>query len=291
LSGIWLAVTLLCLPIPSNADEIRLAKQGNVYYAPVTLNDTLRLHFVIDSGASLVYISNSVFEKLRASGSIQNSDILQEGYSTIANGERIRIRYINIRKLKIGNTVLTNVKGAVGGEGHTLLLGQSALKKLEPWHIDTKQKVLRFGKKTKIKKGYISPSEKINRGEVLSFINYYISLHNHGIPARTAALYASQVDYLHYGVIPRKQVLISKEHLMDKWQQIQLSLLKLIKIREDTSHPNRTSVVFSLFFKRYSDIEQQGETGQMEVKWILEKKNRSIRIVSQKQKILSRNTY
>jgi hypothetical protein len=275
----------------SNSDEIRLTKYGNVYYAQVTLNDTLHLPFVIDSGASLVFISNSVFEKLKASGSIQNSDILQEGYSTIANGKRIRIRYINIRKLKIGNTVLSNIKGAVGGEGHTLLLGQSALKKLEPWHIDTRQKVLRFGKRTKIKKGYISPSEKINRGEVLSFINYYISLHNHGIPARTAALYASSVDYLHNGVIPRKQVLLAKEDLMDQWQQIHLSLLRLIDVQEERSNPHRTKILFRLFFKRHSEIEQRGETGQMEVKLILEKKNRSIRIISQRQKVLSKNSY
>jgi hypothetical protein len=199
--------------------------------------------------------------------------------------------FFNIQKLKIGNTVLTNIKGGVGNDNSPILLGQSALKQLEPWHIDTRQKLLRFGKTTKINKGYVSPAQKINRGEVLSFINYYISLHNHGIPSRTAALYAPVVDYLDHGKISKKQILAFKEAYMDRWQQIHLSLLRLVAVKALPSHPDRTTVTFDLAFKLYSDMEQQGERGQARYTLVLEKSDRSIRIISEKRKPLSRHTY
>jgi len=287
----YILLFIIFILLHLNADEIRLIKRGSVYYAPALINNTIRTHFIIDSGAAVVYIPNSMFQKLRASGTIQNSDILGEGYSRIANGDLVRTLFINIRKLKIGNTVLTNVKGGVGGDNASILLGQSALKKLEPWHIDTKHKVFRFGRKTKIHKGYVSASKKINRGEVLTFINYYISLHNHGIPQRTAALYAPQVNYLNHGTIPRKKVLAFKEDFMDQWQQIRFSLLRVIDIKPDSSQPNRTKVVFSVTYKLYSDMEQRGETGQMQIELLLEKRDRTIRIVSEKQKVLSKNRY
>ena len=286
LLGLWL------YPNTASADEVRLIKRGSVYYAPVRINQTLRTHFIIDSGAGLVYISEPLFQKLRASGSIQRSDMLGEGYSRIADGTLVKIRLFNIKELQIGNTVLHNVKGAVGGKNASILLGQSALKQLEPWHIDTKHHILTFGKKTTLHKGgYISPSNKLNRGEILTFINNYIALHNHGIPQRIAVLYAPNVDYLHYGTIPKEKVLDLKTAFMDRWQQIHFSLLRLVDIKYNTAHPNRATVTLNLAYTLHSDITQQNERGQLQLILGIEKRDRSIRIVSQKQKYLSKHSY
>jgi len=286
-----LAIVLSGMTLLLHAEEIPLIKEGNIYRVPALINNTMRLHFIIDSGAGVVYIPYTVFKKLRTSGSIRNRDILGEGFSKIANGDLVKTLFINIQKLKIGNTVLTNVKGGVGQNGSAVLLGQSALKQLEPWHIDTRHNILRFGKKTTTHKGYISPSKQIKRGEALTFIYYYIDLHNSGIPSKTASLYAPKVNYLHNGMISRQNVTALKEIYMDQWQQITFTLLRVVSIENEPSHPEKTRVVFHLAYRLFSDMEQRGERGQMELSLILEKSNRSIRIVSQKEKILSRHIY
>jgi hypothetical protein len=282
---------MLCSFSQVHTEEIRLLHKGEVYYIPATLNDKIHLEFVIDSGAGIVYIPDYVFKKLKAAGSIHNSDILGQGKSKIANGTLVDTLFFNIRKLKIGKTILENIKGGVGSNGSSILLGQSALKKLEPWSIDTKRGVLKFGSRTKIFKNYVSSSKKINRGEVLGFINYYIALHNSRNENRIPSLYAPQVDYLNDGTLSRRKVVALKKAYLDSWQKIHISLLRLIETKEPALHPNQKIVKFSTAYKLYSDVEQKGQSGQLLYTLILEKSDSSIHIISEKEKILSKHNY
>ncbi len=275
----------------ANAEDILLSHRGGVYYAPVTLNDKIQLEFVIDSGASLVYIPNSVFEQLKANNSIKNSDILGNGRSKIANGDIVDILIINIKKLKIGQTEITNIKAGVGSDGSSVLLGQSALKKLEPWSLDTQNNILKITSKSVIKKRYVSSSQKIDRSEALDFIHHYLSLQNSRSLNGIMSLYAPKVDFLDRGVISSKLIANQKNRYFREWHKIQFDMIKLIETKEPSSYPDQKLVKYSTTYDLYNDFEHRGRAGQMQHTLILKKENGSIKIISEKIKSLSQNNY
>ncbi len=274
-----------------NAEEILLSHRGGVYQTPVTLNEKVQLEFVIDSGASLVYIPNHVFEQLKANGSISSSDILGKGKSQIANGDIVDILIINISKLKIGQTEIENIKAAVGGDRSAILLGQSALKKLEPWSLDTQKGILKITSNSVSKKNYVSPSHKIDRTEALDFINHYLSLQNSRNLKGVTSLYAPKVDYLNNGIIPREFVSAQKERYFREWHKIDIDLIKLIETKETPSRPEQKMVRFSAVFNLYNDFEHKGKSGQTLNTLLLEKANGSIKIFSEKVKTVAERSY
>ena len=274
-----------------NSEEILLSHRGGVYQTPVTLNEKVQLEFVIDSGASLVYIPNHVFEQLKANGSISNSDILGKGKSQIANGDIVDILIINIRKLKIGQTEIENIKAAVGGDRSAILLGQSALKKLEPWSLDTQKGILRIISNNVSKKNYVSSSHKIDRTEALDFINHYLSLQNSRSLKAVVSLYTPKVDYLNRGVVSREFVSDQKERYFREWHKIDIDLIKLIETKELPSRPEQKIVKFSAIFNLYNDIEGKGKSGQTLNTLLLKKANGSIRIFSEKIEVVAERNY
>lgn len=274
-----------------NAEDILLSHKGGVYQTPVTLNGKVQLEFIIDSGASLVYIPNHVFEQLKANGSISNSDILGKGKSQIANGDIVDILIINISKLKIGQTEIKNVKAAVGGDRSAILLGQSALKKLEPWSLDTQKGILKITSNSVSKKNYVSSSHKIDRTEALDFINHYLSLQNSRSLKDIISLYAPKVDYLNKGVVSREFVSAHKERYFREWHKIDIDLIKLIETKEPPSHPEQKIVKFSAVFDLYNDFKHKGKSGQTLNTLLLEKANGSIKIFSEKVKTVAERSY
>jgi|GEM_PF-2757708 len=274
-----------------NAEEILLSHRGGVYQTPVTLNEKVQLEFIIDSGASLVYIPNHIFEQLKANGSINSSDILGKGKSQIANGDIVDTLIINISKLKIGQTEIENVKAAVGGDRSAILLGQSALKRLEPWSLDTQKGILRITSKSVSKKNYVSSLQTIDRTEALDFIHHYLSLQNSRSLNDIITLYTPKVDYLNKGVIPRKFVSAQKEKFFREWHSIKIDMIKLIEIQEPPSHPEQKMVKFSALFDLYNDFEHKGKSGQTLNTLLLKKANGSIRIFSEKVKTVAERSY
>jgi len=127
-------------------EDIKLSYIGGVYHTPVIVNDSVRLDFVVDTGAALVSIPRDVYKTLRRTGTLPKSEFIAVGEFTIANGESMKELIVNIRELKIGNQIIHNVKASVvNSENASLLLGQSALRKLEPWSLNTKKRVLTIG--------------------------------------------------------------------------------------------------------------------------------------------------
>lgn len=134
-----------------NAEIVKLIKEGETYSVPVTINDAIRLNFIVDSGASDVTIPYDVFSTLRRTGTITSKDILEEKKFEMANGAIEKYYAFNIRQLKIGNQYIYNIQAAASKHvDGALLLGQSALKKLEPWGLDTSKDIIYIKEKNRL---------------------------------------------------------------------------------------------------------------------------------------------
>ena len=131
----------LLLLIASNvmANEVRLIKEGGVYHLPVKINDAIELKFVVDTGAADVHIPADVALTLIRTGTISKADFRGKAAYQMADGSIKENAKFILRSLQIGTAVITNIEASVGPVESTLLLGQSALEKLEPWRMETKR--------------------------------------------------------------------------------------------------------------------------------------------------------
>ena len=103
---------------------------GGTYKVPCEMNG-VKLNFIFDSGASDVSISLTEAQFMLKNGHMKIEDIIDIEKYRIANGQLEEGFVINIRELKIGNYILTNIKGSiVKSTNAPLLLGMTAIKKL-----------------------------------------------------------------------------------------------------------------------------------------------------------------
>lgn len=140
-----IAFLLLATFHDGSSEEVRLVKEGGVYHLPVKINEAIELKFVVDTGASDVLIPADVLLTLTRTGTIAENDFQGTGSYLTADGTTSKKARFNLRSLQIGSTVIKNVTASVGPVEGTLLLGQSALEKLEPWHMETKRGVFVLG--------------------------------------------------------------------------------------------------------------------------------------------------
>jgi clan AA aspartic protease (TIGR02281 family) len=126
---------------PNEDDEphnfvVDLVKLNGVYEVPVTINDTITLDFVIDSGASDVSIPADVVSTLVRAGKISSGEFGDAHTYVLADGTKVPSQTVTLRTLKIGDITLTKVQAAVTDAKGTLLLGQSFLSRFKSWSID-----------------------------------------------------------------------------------------------------------------------------------------------------------
>src|SRR5262249_42223021 len=105
-------------------------------------NGVLTLNFVLDSGASEVFIPADVVLTLLRTGTIQDTDFLPGKTYVLADGSELKSPRFTIRTLKIGSRHIYDVPASVGNLTSSLLLGQSALERLGTWGIDSQKQVL-----------------------------------------------------------------------------------------------------------------------------------------------------
>jgi hypothetical protein len=105
---------------------------------PVLINGAFTIDFVLDTGAAAVLIPADVALTLMRIGTIDRSDIRGADQYMLADGSIVENTKINFRSLQVGSITLRDVEGIIGGVESTLLLGQSALRRLEPWRLDTR---------------------------------------------------------------------------------------------------------------------------------------------------------
>jgi clan AA aspartic protease (TIGR02281 family) len=116
--------------------RIPLVKMSGGLIAPVVINNTLKLNFIVDSGASDVSIPADVFARLVNANTVTQADITGNRNYKNADGEVFQSKTFVIRSLKIGNIEAPRVQAKVSPSNAPPLLGQSFLKRFKSWSID-----------------------------------------------------------------------------------------------------------------------------------------------------------
>lgn len=129
-------------PGGSSTFEVRLEIQGGVLRVPVSINNTLTLSFIIDSGCSDVSIPEDVVSTLERMGTLIEADFTGTKTYILADGSTIPSKTFRIRSLRVGDKTLENVSGSVAPSKGALLLGQSFLNRFKSWSIDNARQVL-----------------------------------------------------------------------------------------------------------------------------------------------------
>lgn len=276
-----------------HAEDVELSYRGGVYHTPVTLNGSVRLEFVVDTGAASVYIPEDVFRTLIRTGTVSESDFLRMGKSETASGEIIENPIVNIRQLQIGNQVIHNVEAAIGGMSASLLLGQSALQQLEPWSINTSKKILTMKSTAPEIYTYLnnSQSSTITRSQILDFIDSYISRGNSRDLNGVMNLYDDKVDYFRAGVVPKNFLYEDKVKYYKRWPSMQVELLGIDEIQDVPGRNNEKMVTYSINFDVYNYSKQKGIKGTATNIVILRNYDGILKIVSDKQKVHNRGKY
>jgi gag-polyprotein putative aspartyl protease len=116
--------------------RVPLVKMSGGLIAPVVINNTLKLNFIVDSGASDVSIPADVFSSLVRANTVTQTDITGVRNYKNADGEVFQSKTFVIRSLKIGNIEAPRVQAKVSPSNAPPLLGQSFLKRFKSWSID-----------------------------------------------------------------------------------------------------------------------------------------------------------
>jgi clan AA aspartic protease (TIGR02281 family) len=131
-------------PTPAT-EEVALKAEGGELLAPVTINDSVKLDFVLDSGASVVTIPADVAMTLIRTGTLTKDDYLGRQTFQLADGRTMPSTILRIRTLKVGDIVVHDVQASVTDAKGSLLLGQTFLARLSTWSIDNARHVLVLG--------------------------------------------------------------------------------------------------------------------------------------------------
>ena len=121
---------------------VQLKKSNGVYKLPVKINDSFTIDFIFDSGASDVVISTDIATVLIKQGKLSKSDFVGYGTYQIADGSTVKSQIVILKKLQIGNFVVTNVRASIGDFSAPLLLGQSFQQKFEQFTINNENGTL-----------------------------------------------------------------------------------------------------------------------------------------------------
>lgn len=123
--------------------KVPFSQIGKVYKVPCKIND-LPLHFILDTGASDVSISNVEATFMLKNNYLKPTDIIGKQNYITADGNISEGTVINIRNVNFAGLHLENVKASVvKNQSAPLLLGQTVLNRLGKIEIDNNQRYLR----------------------------------------------------------------------------------------------------------------------------------------------------
>ena len=129
--------------VTESKQEIPLTTQSGVYMVPVTVNEVFTTPFIVDTGAAEVSISIIEAAILMKNGTLRKSDFIGQASYSLADGSVITGDRIILRQLQLGSLRITNVVASVSANpSSTLLLGQSLLRRLGSYRMDTDRMVL-----------------------------------------------------------------------------------------------------------------------------------------------------
>ena len=115
---------------------IKMEKVNGVYEIPTEI-DGVPMHFIFDTGAGLISISETEATFLYKQGALTKEDILGKANFMDANGDVSEGTIINLKTVKLGSRLLENLQASVVHNlGAPLLMGQSALESFGKISID-----------------------------------------------------------------------------------------------------------------------------------------------------------
>lgn len=122
--------------------EIPFTPSGGVAKVSCAINE-LPLHFIFDTGASVVSLSMLEANFMMKNGYLKPSDVVGTGKFSDATGSISEGTIVNLREIDFGGLKLNNVKASVvNNQSAPLLLGQSVLGRLGKIEIDNQNKKL-----------------------------------------------------------------------------------------------------------------------------------------------------
>jgi len=123
---------------------VKMEKVNGVYEIPTEI-DGIPMHFIFDTGAGLISISETEATFLYKQEKLSKEDILGNGSFIDANGNISDGTIINIKTVKLGERILKNVQASVVHNlGAPLLMGQSALEQFGKISIDYQKGEITF---------------------------------------------------------------------------------------------------------------------------------------------------
>jgi aspartyl protease family protein len=129
---------------PKEKTTIQMEKVNGVYEIPTEI-DNIPMHFIFDTGAGLISISETEASFLYKQGKLTQDYIIGSANFIDANGTISEGTIINLKTVKLGNRVLKNVEASVVHNlGAPLLMGQSALEKFGKFFIDYQRGEITF---------------------------------------------------------------------------------------------------------------------------------------------------
>jgi aspartyl protease family protein len=132
------------LPVSNGRTVVKIKKVNGVYEIPTEING-VPMHFIFDTGAGMISISETEAIFLFKQGKLAQEDILGKANFSDANGDISEGTIINLKTVKIGDRILENIQASVVHNlGAPLLMGQSALEKFGKISIDYQQGEITF---------------------------------------------------------------------------------------------------------------------------------------------------
>lgn len=124
--------------------EVAMERENGVYKVPVTVNG-VPMKFILDTGASLISMSEAEAESMYEQGAITTADIIGRSRFQDATGAISPGAVVRLKSVQIGDRVLENVSAnIVSGTKAPLLLGQSALSQFGKISVDYRRNVVTF---------------------------------------------------------------------------------------------------------------------------------------------------
>lgn len=129
---------------PGEKNVVKIEKTDGVYYIPIDI-DEVPMHFIFDTGAATISISETEAIFLYKQGKLTSDDIKGSANFSDANGNITEGTVINLKSVRIGNRVLENVQASVvRNMDAPLLFGESALEKFGKVSIDYNKMEISF---------------------------------------------------------------------------------------------------------------------------------------------------
>ena len=123
---------------------VKMTKVNGVYEIPTEVNG-IQMHFIFDTGAGMISMSNTEAMFLYKQGKLSKDDIVGNANFTDANGNVSEGLVIRLHEVKVGGRILRDIEASVVPNLKApLLLGQSALEKFGKVSIDYSKEQITF---------------------------------------------------------------------------------------------------------------------------------------------------